>query len=278
MRRITLCADDFAQSEAISQGILDLVARQRISAVSCMTNAPLWLQHATALRNYHNKIDIGLHFTLTHGCALTTISQLAPDKKLPSLKKLLSKSYLRRLSQCDLEQELHSQIDQFEKGIGYLPDFIDGHEHVHQFPIVRDALLAVYEQRLRKNNSYIRVSTNGLAGCVNDSVAKTKSLIITVLGASQLRRVLVGKRIPYNLSFSGIYNFDVPSSYAELFSNFLAMSKDQGLIMCHPAYWVKNNGDAIGKNRWLEYQYFSGQEFSDVCQKQNVEIVRLLKR
>jgi predicted glycoside hydrolase/deacetylase ChbG (UPF0249 family) len=42
MKRIVLCADDFGQSAAISQGILQLVQAGRLSAVSCMTEADSW--------------------------------------------------------------------------------------------------------------------------------------------------------------------------------------------------------------------------------------------
>ena len=67
---IALCADDYAQNQAIDDGILSLLAEQRLSAVSCFSTAPRWRQQsAPALREVAaaGAADVGLHFNLTEG-------------------------------------------------------------------------------------------------------------------------------------------------------------------------------------------------------------------
>ncbi|KAB2641711.1 MAG: ChbG/HpnK family deacetylase [Verrucomicrobia bacterium] len=69
MKRLTLCADDFGQSVAISKGILQLVAAGRLQAVSCLTESPAWPAMAQQLKALGTHHQTGLHFNLTHGFA-----------------------------------------------------------------------------------------------------------------------------------------------------------------------------------------------------------------
>ena len=50
---------------------------------------------------------------------------------------------MRQLDRKALEAEIAAQIRMFGHEFGRAPDFIDGHQHVHIFPQVRDALFAV---------------------------------------------------------------------------------------------------------------------------------------
>ncbi|WP_218567815.1 ChbG/HpnK family deacetylase [Pseudomonas cavernicola] len=50
MKRLTLCADDFAQSLSISAAIFELLGQQRISATRVMSQSPLWPELAKDLR------------------------------------------------------------------------------------------------------------------------------------------------------------------------------------------------------------------------------------
>ena len=48
---IALCADDYAQNPGIDAAVQTLLAQSRLSAVSCFSTAPRWLQQAApALR------------------------------------------------------------------------------------------------------------------------------------------------------------------------------------------------------------------------------------
>src|SRR5690349_20043553 len=66
VRRAVLCADDFAKTQETVEGILSLVDSDRLSAVSCMVESPLWADAGVRLRSRAQNFDIGLHFNLTH--------------------------------------------------------------------------------------------------------------------------------------------------------------------------------------------------------------------
>ena len=72
-RQLVLCADDFALSDSVSQAIVQLAQRGRLSATSAMVLSPRWSQDAQALKDLRGRMDVGLHldwtseFAIAHG-------------------------------------------------------------------------------------------------------------------------------------------------------------------------------------------------------------------
>lgn len=277
MKSITLCADDYGQNTAISQAIIALLKEKKLSATSCMTTTPQWLAQAVWLVPIKDQVDIGVHFNLTHGQPLSPAFIAIQGASFPSLLTLLRKSYLRQLDKTAILAEFHAQLDQFIAGVGRMPDFIDGHQHVHQFPVIRDLFLTLYNERLRQHACYIR--------CVNDSTAwlrvnedaYIKRSVIQLCGASIFKQQLMRGKIPHNCSFSGIYDFAHAIDYPKLFPRFLQQSLDGGLIMCHPGLASSQEGDEIGESRAKEYHYFQSEQFIAACQQNKISIVRFSK-
>lgn len=267
MKSIILCADDYGQTPPISQAIIQLLKQKRLSATSCLVTSPFWRAHAEWLKNPEIHADIGLHFNLTEGKPLTLAMQ-----GFPSLSMLLIKACLRKLNFNDILTELNAQIDEFEAGLGRLPDYIDGHQHVQQLPIIRDAILKVYEQRLKPlPGSYIRCINDSAAWARFTSDAYIKRNIIQLCGGSAFKKQLLRRKVPHNSSFAGIYNFKNSSSYAQVFLTFLKQISDNGLIMCHPGLETEENEkDAIYYSRHDEYQYFLSAEFLEACRLHQV--------
>jgi predicted glycoside hydrolase/deacetylase ChbG (UPF0249 family) len=269
MKRIILCADDYGQNTAISQAIIELMGQNCLSATSCMTTSPHWLAHANWLQPLKDKVDIGLHFNLTEGRLLSNNGQIM------SLSQLMVKSHLRQLNQEKIEGELNLQLDQFIAGIGREPAFIDGHQHVHQFPVIRNALLKVYQQRLQKTGCYIR---SVFVSHFLQGEAIVKKSILQFSGARSLKQDLINSSIPHNTSFSGIYDFSKAAHYKALFPQFLTEIENAGLIMCHPGLSLEakdiTEKDAIASARVYEYSYFKSREFKQDCAKAEVQLGR----
>jgi len=64
-RRVVLCADDYALSAAVSQGIAALAEAGRLSATSAMVLSPRWREDAARLAPLRNRLDVGLHLDWT---------------------------------------------------------------------------------------------------------------------------------------------------------------------------------------------------------------------
>ncbi len=274
VKSITLCADDYGQNTAISQAIIALLKEKRLSAVSCMTTAPEWPAHARELAIFKDQTDIGVHFNLTEGKPLSSAFIALYGSSFPSLFTLLKKCYLRQLDPTVVYAELNAQLDQFISSMGRLPDFIDGHQHVHQFPIIREATLALYAERLRDHFCYVRSVYDPKAWLRIRENAYIKQLIIQLCGAHEFKKQLIQRNIPHNSSFSGIYNFAPAAAYAQLFPRFLQQSENRGLIMCHPGLSQSQNKDEIKAARALEYDYFQSEQFVAACLQHHVIIKR----
>lgn len=267
-KKIILCADDYAQNSTITQGILNLVSRRRLSAVSCLTTSSDWPAHAALLSPYHEIIDIGLHFNLTEGCSLSKQNLMTP------LAQLLLKAFLGRIDERTIETEFHAQLDRFIEHMGKIPDFIDGHQHIHHFPIIRDAILNGYQKRFPKRKIYIRIASNSLLQSLVTAKSFPKSQIITATGALTLKKKCQQLKIPCNDSFAGIYAFKKAANYRFYFPYFLSQMKNNGLIMCHPGLPSEDAADLLRHSREKEYNYFNSDEFIEACAAAKVSLGR----
>jgi predicted glycoside hydrolase/deacetylase ChbG (UPF0249 family) len=158
-----LCADDYGISPGVSSGIRQLLARGRLSATSCMVVFPGVEEDMRELSAYRESVDIGLHFVLTDHTPVSSPSGAsglldANDRLLP-FRRLAGNAYRGRLDQRAIERELTSQLDRFVQWLGFPPDFIDGHQHVQQLPVVRNALIEVVRADPRLARAYVRVGT-----------------------------------------------------------------------------------------------------------------------
>src|SRR5436190_22116683 len=103
-KNIVLCADDYGQAPAISKGIISLLEKGRLSAVSCMVNMPGRPEAALWLQPFADQADMGLHFNLTEGKPLSQSFKNAYGDGLIPLNTLLRKAFLRQLDQTVIEQ------------------------------------------------------------------------------------------------------------------------------------------------------------------------------
>src|SRR5262249_39603680 len=121
-------------------------------ATSAMAVAPsCHLAEAQALASLNatkQRVAIGLHVTLTAPFVPLT-RNFAPlrDGKFPPLASLLMLSMQRRLKAELLAAEVAALLRTFVDHLGRPPDFIDGHQHVHLFPQIRDAVLHVAQKQ-----------------------------------------------------------------------------------------------------------------------------------
>ncbi len=262
MKHIILCADDYGQTHAISQAIIDLLKNRRLTAASCMVTGLDWPLYANWLLPYKNKVDIGLHFNLTEG------------QRFMPLTHVLLKSHLRLLNKNAIREELNAQLDQFISSMSMLPDFIDGHQHIHQFPVIRDVLFEVYEKRLRQHDCYIRCTHDPYILWNMKTPAYIKKLVLQFSGAITFKKRLTIEHIPHNSSFSGVYSFDHIKPYEVYFGLFLNNIRSGGLIMCHPGLEDAYSEDKIRYSRSKEYAFIKSEHMMKLLEHAQIKLVR----
>jgi chitin disaccharide deacetylase len=272
MKCIVLCADDYGQAPTISKAILLLIKNARVTATSCLVNTPFWEEHAKWLIPYQHQIDMGLHFNLTEGKALSSHYIKRYGENFFPLPVLLCKALLRKLQQETIEKECQAQIDKFIDAMGVMPQFIDGHHHVHQFPLIRDAFIHVYLKRLRQHQSYVRLIRSKIN--FHHALKEFKKIIIHLTGSNALKQLLEHYQIPHNQSFAGIYSFRKSQEYRQLFKSFLNAITDHGMIMCHPGL-LSQEANNLSQVRYAEYQYLASQQFLEDCYSHDIIVSRL---
>jgi predicted glycoside hydrolase/deacetylase ChbG (UPF0249 family) len=273
-RRIWLCADDYGISPAVSSAIRDLIGHGRINATSVMVVAPSFHRSEaaalTALRAHGARAAIGLHLTLSAPFQPLT-KEFTPLKAgaFPSYGAMLVHACLRQLDRKALQAEIAAQIRMFGHEFGRAPDFIDGHQHVHIFPQVRDALFAV--ARKMAPTAWIRQC--GRVGTLTSRLGDPKGLLLDVL-SRRLRERAAELDIRTNAAFAGTYAFNERADFAALFPRFLERLPDGGLVMCHPGSVDAElrRLDRLTTLREKEYAYFSGDSFPKLLARENITL------
>ena len=253
MKRIALCADDFGAGPAVDAAILALARAGRLGGVSCQVEAPRFATDVAALAALSDRVDLGLHL------------ELAPGRG--GLLPLLVRTHARALSRRAVGARIARQLDRFEAAFGRAPDFVDGHQHVHALPVVRDALLDALATRYPVPGPVVR-------NTVPLRSRGAKAAIVGLLGGAGLRRALRARGVPHNADFAGVYGFG-GGSYPARFRAWLAGAADGTLVMCHPGLAPGDPGDPIAAARAAELAYLSSAELPADCAAAGASCVRV---
>lgn len=274
MAKVIICADDFAQSAAINAAILALIEKGIVTATSCMTLSPAWRQSAGQLTaGIRARADIGLHLDFT---------QFSHTIRLPH-PQLVLRSLLRLLDASAIRANIRQQLDAFEQATGTPPDYVDGHLHVHQLPVIRHALLTEMQQRYgtmpASQRPWLRISSPP-AG------SGFKARMIHWLGASALQRAATAAGFRVSPCLLGVYDFrgDMTAYQAHWASwsrQLHQYAHAQGsslppVLMCHPSN--PENGvdeqDEIAHARVIEWQVMQSADFATWLSQADIQAVK----
>ncbi|MDB5872911.1 MAG: YdjC family protein [Ramlibacter sp.] len=262
-KRIAVCVDDFGLHAGVNEAVLRLAAQQRITATSCLVGAPQWPERAALLKSLPpGRVDVGLHLDLTE-------YPVTPAVGWP-LPVLMTRSCARLLDRATLRAEIDAQLARFERELGRAPDYVDGHQHVHQFPVVRDVLLAALLERYPQQRPWLRRTRQpaGLAGGF-------KPWLIERLGCKALGRLAHLHGYPQNESLLGVYDFKGDAArYLALLAAWIETAQDGDLLMCHAGLAAAAD-DPIGPARRNEYEVLSGAAFGELLERSNVSLAPL---
>lgn len=274
-RQIWLCADDYGLSPSVNAGIRELIGQGRLNATSVMVAAPhLGQDEARALAALNardNRAAIGLHVTLTAPFQPLSagFSALRDGSFLP-LNEMMRLAIARRLKPEPLVREITEQLRAFVDAFNRLPDFVDGHQHVHLFPQLRDAFVKAVAELAP--NAWVRQC--GRANSLR-RLHDRKALVLDILSMA-FRRRAERQGLGTNPAFAGSYNFTPKANFAKIFPRFLTGLPDGGLIMCHPGFVDAElkRLDSLTTLREHEFAFFNSDAFPRVLAEHHVELAR----
>jgi predicted glycoside hydrolase/deacetylase ChbG (UPF0249 family) len=268
MKPIIISADDFGQSAVIDTAIITLIQKKCLSAASCLTLSPRWIEAAKLITPEIRQLaDIGLHLDFT---------QFAQSSGKP-LGMLIIRSLLRSLSKEAIIANINLQLDAFEQALGSVPDYVDGHQHVHQLPQIRDVLLERLLKRYGTELPWIRIAAPPLQ-------FGFKGQVIRLLGSGALIKKAETFGLKHTTDLLGVYGFDSDiENYRVNFEDWLnyaqqATPEQSIALMCHPATDNKNEqsdvDDPILNARTREYDFFTSQDFSGILARHQLSLSR----
>ena len=266
-RSIAVCADDFGMHPDVDGAILDLVQARRVTTVSCLVGGPTWRQSGPRLAHLdRDLVETGLHFDLT-------LSPLAGGLPCPrrSLPSLIARAHLGILSRRTLEDQLTRQLDAFEQVMQRAPDHLDGHQHVHQLPGVREALFAVLDRRYPGALPWLRNTQPSAA-------ASGKAWVIDALGGAGLRRAAALRQRATSGRLLGVHGFDSDAgSYLAQVAAWLRACRDGDVLMCHPGWSPGAGDDPLRVMRGIEWLVLRGEGMAQCLEREHVRLAPLVQ-
>ncbi len=264
-RNFILCADDLGLSPAVSHGIIEAAAKQRISAASAMVNLPAWPAAARDWQACAPMARLGLHLNLTVGEPLSGLRDVTGQAALPPLGFWLRSSTSSQALVPALEREITAQLDAFIAVTGHAPAHVDGHQHVQVLPPVAQALTRVLQARALGASLWLRDSSDTTRRILQRGGQTGKALAIKLLArgfGARLRRAGLAS----NQGFSGFSAFDPAAAYGQAFATYLLAPGPRHLVMCHPGH-VDDElraRDRVIETRPLELQFLLSNQFEDL--------------
>ncbi|HSC17630.1 MAG TPA: ChbG/HpnK family deacetylase [Rhizomicrobium sp.] len=256
-RKVVLCADDYGLSPGVSRGIRELLQMTRLSATSCMVIFPEFAQDGPLLSSFLDKADIGLHFMLT------------ADK---SLRSVLIAGWLHRLNADEMRRELERQLGIFTAVMKRPPAYIDGHQHVHLLPGVREAVV----EAAARIGAYVRVTHEPITLAMLQRPAPIDSAYLSRV-SKPLARMAAERAVRTNSGFRGVRNFRERAPCRDLFRAMVAGAANGSIVMCHPGHAdeMLATRDPIHRQREDEFAYLASSEFIGDMEQAGLRLARL---
>lgn len=278
---IVVCADDYGLATGVCAGIEELIEMGRLSATSAMTGMPAWRRHGATLRRLvaSRPADVGLHLTLTDQRPVTPLRSLAVDGRLPPVEALIRRALARRLPRAELAAEINAQLDAFEEIWGAPPDFVDGHQHAHVLPGVRDLLVEILAERYPGRRIWLRDCAVSPLRPAEWRFAPSKALVVGAL-SRPMRRTAAKAGFATNRGFAGLYDFSETVPYRDIFRASIAKPEAGRLVHCHPGH-VDRELEALDRllsPRTWELAYLASDACGDDLEESGARIAPFFPR
>ena len=152
--KLIVNADDLGLSLHRDKGIFDLISLGIVTSVSVVVNTETFFSSTCheilKIIKQKKEISVGLHLNLTEGKPISNISNPnAENSILDENGYFIGKAQFHEAASnqnIDLEQvnnEIKSQIVAFVNSLGFYPNHVNGHQHVHVIPSIARVLAQI---------------------------------------------------------------------------------------------------------------------------------------
>jgi hypothetical protein len=171
-----------------------------------------------------------------------------------------------------IQEEVERQLAKFTDAIGRLPDYIDGHQHVHVLPVVREAVIAV----AAPIRAYVRSTREPVDASMWRRPSAAESFYLA-RASRRLDSVARAAGVLTNRGFRGVRTFRETAPFGALFRKMIAGAGEGALVICHPGHpdeLLAQRGPVLA-TRADEWNYLSGPDFPADLASAGLRLARL---
>ena len=268
-RRWIIHADDFGETKEITDGIAIAMRAGRVTSTTIMANMPGTDHALTMAEKWSSPASFGVHINLCEGRPLTAAASLRDGNgDFFSKRALFTRSVTGRLSLEDLELEIGAQIARV-RDAGISVSHLDGHKHLHQLPVVREAVVRCAQ---RFGIERARVSINKFKGLKDLPMVARIGVGVRNRMSHRSARLFTshGIRCP-----SGIVDIVSimrdPVEAARVLSGLESRSPLE--IFCHPGTQAADIEKPGSCSRFDELNYLISDDFAQFMQNLRVKTI-----
>ena len=156
--------------------------------------------------------------------------------------------------------------------MGRAPAYVDGHQHVHQLPVVRTLLLAELARRYPQGGLWLRATRSAPRAAHADARTAFKSQVIATLGSRALATLARRQGLRQNACLLGVYDFTGGADgYRARLARWLQAARQGDLLMCHVGL-PTTLPDVLAGARQDEFAVIGGPEFGALLEQAQVRL------
>lgn len=273
--RLIINADDLGIDRSRNRGIFQCADKSALKSVSLIVAQAGWRDAVAGLKK-RPQIGAGLHFNLTAGKPLARKIKSLVNKKGEFFDKfeLLRRAISKLIDPLEVIGELKAQLEMM-RDCGIVPTHVDGHNHVHLLPGVRQGFAQVI-----KKGMWVRLphpqNPNFLDPADQDPHVVYQDLPKLMQMLSYYSRVAHSEwrdRYRYADDFGGTTLTDAPS-LKDFKREVLKLKGEVCELMCHPGDAPDEDSVSFSKlkARQMEHDILVSLEFKSFLKETGIEI------
>lgn len=231
-RRAVFVADDLgldaATDDAIGRAVRAGLVREVSAVVTC--------GRVESAARLVDRAGVGLHLSLTQGDALTGAIRGVTDRRgaFRGMPALLARCLAGDVDEVGVEAEVRAQLDRLAS-VGVSVTHLDGHQHVHAFPAVRDAVLRALADH---PTLHVRVPREQRG----DRMSSPRCRVVQTLAHGLARAMRSARPRPRPLPFVGLSLYRDPDYPRAMLRAAARLGAEATEWMVHP-----RTGDRAGR-------------------------------
>ncbi|WP_151089349.1 carbohydrate deacetylase [Hymenobacter baengnokdamensis] len=168
-KKLIINCDDYGWDAPATQAILELGTAGQVSSTTVMANFATDAELRALQKLVSPSFSVGLHLTLNAGHPLSAASKVSSltdiDGQFYSSSQLWLRFLRGQVRPQELKTEVAAQLRRLAAA-GLAPTHADSHQHLHQYPLLGPALLAILRElgvrRVRRLTAAGRFDARGL--------------------------------------------------------------------------------------------------------------------